>query len=1092
MIVVKRDGRKQDFDPSKIENAVNKAFLEVDGEVTEAAQSKSREISKSIEETKKPELGVEDIQDMIENKLMASRRKDVAKAFIIYRNKRAMARRNTIDETLNEYLSGTNEYWNTENSNKNAGVLSTQRDYLAGIVSTDFSRRYLLPPDIVKAHDEGIIHFHDIDYFAENAISNCCLINLGDMLQNGTVVNNVLIEKPHKFLTACTIATQIILGVSSNQYGGCTITLTHLAPFLRQSKKYYYKKYKSWGFDKKTAKRFVDLDLQEELEAGVQTFNYQVNSMTNSNGQAPFLSIFMYLNEDPEYKEEIAMITEEFLKQRILGFKNQEGVYITPAFPKLLYVLEEDNINENGEYFWLTKLAAKCTAKRMVPDYISEKKMKELKGGDCFPCMGCVSKNEVIDYTVDGFRYVESFERAWNRLSKYSRVKKQPNGKDDMMTFDDMDVRIWDSEAKAYVGMRHMIRNHTNDWINLTFSNGRALLCTPDHPFETNNGVKRADELTVNDKIPIDTAGVQAELSMDMNYPIGYAWCLGVICEAATFKDHFRLNYELHNTQYLSDNVKEKFLDLATEMFGLRFVEHQGNNASHFTAEGFGEDLFTDYLREMFGTSKRSDDERAIPNDIFRSDFNSKLEFLAGIIDASETHIEDGKLVVRCYGKSLTLQKMILVQSLGMTAFIDGEELSFVPSAELMEVLVDKPNITAREDLSNRPTYCQLFSRTPMKFNGFSYDVTTESEHFTVSGIYSHNCRSFLMPYKDENGKSKYYGRLNMGVVTINLPDVAFSSHGDMDEFWKIFDERLELCHKALRIRYERLAKVTSDVAPLLWQHGAFARLKKHEPIKPLLHNNYASISLGYAGLYECVKYMTGHSHSDEGEGHDFAIAVMKHIKDKCDEWQNAENIGYSPYGSPIETTTGKFARCLKKRFGDDVFIKLDGHDREYITNSVHVPVFEEIDPFKKLKIEAEFQPYSTGGYISYIECGDLTRNPDVVIEVLKYIYDNTMYAELNTKSDYCQKCGYDGEIKIIDVDGKLDWECPNCGNRDHSTLNVARRTCGYIGSNFWSAGRTNEIRDRVTHLDDKDADICESAIDLDAKLDDKTIELDD
>ena len=559
---------------------------------------------------------------------------------------------------------------------------------------------------------------------------NCELINLDDMLQNGTVVNGVMIEKPHKFITACTIATQIILGVSSATYGGATITLTHLAPFVRDSYNKYLEKYKEWDIDDKTAKEYAMRDTKKEVEAGVQTFNYQVNSMTNTNGQAPFLSVCMYLGETDEYKEELAMIIEEFLKQRITGFKNKKGVYITPAFPKLLYVLEEDNIHENSKYWYLTKLAAQCTSKRMVPDYISEKVMKENKinqfgNGDCYPCMGC-----------------RSFLTPW----------------------------------------------------------------------------------------------------------------------------------------------------------------------------------------------------------------------------------------------------------------------------------------TVKENISKALNY--------------------------------------------EEGKGKYYGRFNQGVVTINLPDVGFSADGNMKRFWKILDQRLELCHKALQCRHERLKNVTARRAPLLWQYGALARLEQDDTIEPLLKNNYSTLSLGYAGLYECVKAMTGKSHTDP-EGKEFGLEIMQHLNDKCSEWKEKEDIGYSLYGTPIESTTYKFSKCLKQRFGEDIFEKLDGKDRDYITNSYHVPVFEEIDAFEKLSIESEFQKLSPGGAISYIETPNLQNNTEAVLEVINFIYDNIMYAELNTKSDYCQECGFDGEILI---DENLEWYCPNCGNKNHDTLNVARRTCGYIGSNFWNKGRTDEIKHRVTHLDNKDA----------------------
>lgn len=719
MQVIKRNGTIVDYDPSKIEIAIGKANEEVKPK-ERATKKEIKSILEYIENLKKERLLVEDIQDIIEEQLMSFKHYDLAKKYIIYRYKRALVRKaNTTDQSIKELIDGESEYWNTENSNKNAKIVTTQRDYLAGITSTDITRRFLLPEDIVKAHDAGIIHFHDADYFAQNALHNCDLINLEDMLQNGTNINGVMIEKPHKFLTAMTIATQIITAVSSSQYGGATVTLTHLAPFVRDSYNKYLEKYKERKLTPEQCEQFAREDVAKEVRDGVQTFQYQVNSMTTTNGQAPFLSVCMYLGETDEYKEELAMIIEEFLKQRIQGMKNEKGVYITPAFPKLLYVLEEDNIHEDSKYWYLTKLAAECTAKRMVPDYISEKKMKELKidkngNGNCYPCMGC---------------------------------------------------------------------------------------------------------------------------------------------------------------------------------------------------------------------------------------------------------------------------------------------------------------------------------------------------------------RSFLTPYVDpETGKPKYYGRFNQGVVTINLVDVALSSNGDFEKFWQIYDERLELCHKALQIRHERLAKAISDVAPILWQHGALARLGKGESIHKLLHGGYSTISLGYAGLYECVKYMTGHSHTDNGKGKEFAMQVMQKMNDVCKIWKDAEDIDYSVYGTPIESTTYKFAKCLKKRFGTVPGIT----DRGYITNSYHVPVFEEIDAFSKLKLESEFQRLSPGGAISYVETPNLQNNLEAVLQIIRFIYDNIMYAELNTKSDYCQKCGYTGEILI---DDNLEWYCPNCGNRDHATLNVARRTCGYIGTNFWNKGRTQEIKERVLHIDNKDDD---------------------
>ena len=727
MKVIKRNGQIVDYSPDKIEAAILKANLEVEEE-DQASGTQIRNIIKYIENLKKKRILVEDIQDIIEMRLMSMGKYQLAKKYITYRYTRELVRRsNTTDLSIKELINGENEYWNTENSNKNATVVTTQRDYIAGITSTDITRRFLLPEDIVQAHDEGVIHFHDADYFAQNALHNCDLINLEDMLQNGTNINGVMIEKPHRFLTAMTIATQLITAVSSSQYGGCTITLTHLAPFVRESYKRYLDKYKKRKFSKEDIEKFAKEDLKKEITDGVQTFQYQINSMTTTNGQAPFLSVNMYLGETDEYKEELAMLIEEVLRQRIQGMKNEKGVYITPAFPKLLYVLEEDNTNKKGKYYYLTKLAAECSAKRMVPDYISEKVMKELKKnefgeGECYPCMGC-----------------------------------------------------------------------------------RSFL-TPDRSISLGNVAKAKN---------------------------------------------------------------------------------------------------------------------------------------------------------------------------------------YVP------------------------------------------------------------------------GKGKYYGIFNQGVVTINLPDVALSAGKDMDLFWKIFDERLELCHRALQIRHKRLSKATSDVAPILWQHGALARLEKGESIHDLLHNGYSTISLGYAGLYECVKYMTGHSHTDGGKGKEFGLAVMQHMNDMCAKWKEEENIDYSVYGTPIESTTYKFAKALRERFGVIKGIT----DRDYITNSYHVPVFEEIDAFSKLKLESEFQRLSPGGAISYVETPNLENNIPAVLELIDFIYNNIMYAELNTKSDYCQECGYTGEILI---DDNLEWYCPNCGNRAHDKLNVARRTCGYIGSNFWNKGRTQEIKERVLHVDNK------------------------
>lgn len=701
--VIKRDGRKVNYDVNRIIVAIVKAFKETRKDFIENRIQYEKDINHIVfyveENLKKKKIyTVEEIQDVVERTLMKSKYKDVAKAYIVYRNNRTLSRGSITDKDVMELLGNKSEYWTSENSNKDSKVVTVQRDYLAGITSTDIARRFLLPPEVCKAHDEGIIHQHDMDYMAQKALHNCCLCNLEDMLNFGTVINGVAIDAQKRLSTAVTVATQIITAVSSSQYGGITITLTHLAPFVRKSYEIYYDKYKKRGFNEEDTIKWAEEDLKKEIKDSVQTFNYQINSMSTTNGQAPFLTVYMYINEDKEYEKETALLIEEFLKQRIKGMKNEKGVYITPAFPKLIYVLDENNIEENSPYWNLTVLAAKCTAKRMVPDYISAKKMREYKNA-VYACMGC-----------------------------------------------------------------------------------RSFL-TPDRTTEN------------------------------------YSKC----------------------------NNWEK-----------------GN---------------------------------------------------------------------------------------------------------------------------------------------------------------------------------KYYGRFNAGVTTINLADLALSSGGDFNKFWELFEERTELCHLGLKARLKRLEQVTSDVAPILWQNGALARLNKEEGLYDLLHHGYCTVSLGYGALYECVKYMTGHSHTDGAEGEKFGLEVMQKLNDKCAQWKAAEDIDYSVYGTPLESGTYKFAKSLKKRFGEDVFIKLDGKDRDYVTNSYHVPVFEHIDPFTKLAIESKFQKLSPGGAISYIETADLTGNIDAVLTVMRFIYDNIMYAELNTKSDYCHECGYDGEMKINS--NNMTWYCPNCGNTNQDTMNIARRTCG-------------------------------------------------
>ena len=739
MNVLKRDCTSVPFDKNKIYTASMKAMKNGSGIVKPKIAD---EIANEIYEAHKneDEISISTIESDVFDKLITKKQRLTARAYEGYRSKQEFQRdnNNTTDNDVIELINGVNDYWMSENANKNPVLNTTVRDYMAGIVSTDAVRRYLLPPEIVQAHDEGIIHFHDADYFLQKE-HNCCLINLEDMLQNNTVISEKLIETPHSFSTVCTVTTQIIAQVASSQYGGQSISLTHLAPFVDVSRQYIRKEltaeYKLLNISvpPDLFEEIVKRRLKKEITKGIQTIQYQVETLMTTNGQAPFITVFMYLNEakNKQEKHDLALLIEEMLRQRIKGVKNEDGVYIAPSFPKLIYVLQENNIHEDSEYWYLTRLAAECSSKRLVPDYISEKIMLENKG-DVYVCMGC-----------------RSF-------------------------------------------------------------------------------------LTVD-----------------------------------------------------------------------RFSDKVGN-------------------------------------------------------------------------------------------------------------------------IANAKNY--------------------------------------------EPGKHKYYGRFNQGVVTISLPDIALSSEGDFDKFWEIFEERTELCHKALRARHERLLGTSSDVAPILWQHGALARLNKHEKIDKLLYDGYSTLSLGYAGLYECVKYMTGHSHSDEGVGEEFGLKVMQALNDKCTQWKIAENIDYSLYGSPIESTTYKFAKCLKNRFGDDVFIKLDGFDRNYVTNSYHIPVFETINAFDKLRIESKFQLLSPGGAISYIESPNMSHNIDALLEVAKYIYEHIQYAEINTKDCYCEKCGYDGDIPLVpDENGKYRWECPQCGNIDNTTMDITFRVCGYIGTakNGGNQGRYGDVHDRVPHLDD-------------------------
>lgn len=883
MYVIKRDGSQVHFDAYKICEAINKANNAYEGsdklspkmidEIVEKINYKCSKLDRAV--------SVEEIQDMVEDCIMSLGRYRLAKEYITYRYKHALMRKsNDLDRKILNLIDCKNEEVLQENSNKNPTINSTQRDYIAGEYSKDISNRLLLPEDIQKAHNEGLIHFHDMDYFIQK-MHNCCLINLEDMLQNGTVISETKIDTPHSFTTACNIATQIIAQVASSQYGGATISLAHLAPFVDVSRKKIINNIKEEleisgaTLTEEQIKEIAEERLKREIKSGIQTIQYQIVTLMTTNGQAPFITESMYLNEakNEQEKHDLAMIIEETLRQRYKGTKNKQGVYVTPTFPKLIYVLQDDNIHESDEYYYLTIMAAQCTAKRMVPDYISEKKMKELKEGTVVIPMGAVFGKEVITYKLNNQLFVESFERAWDRLvSIYGgSMIKLIGAKSEFIVPENM--LIFDSSSNGFVKVKKFIRNDDyNRWNRVKF-NGRVLTLTSDHPLPTQRGRIAVEDLKPGDTVPASKYNKESEFSE---------------------------NYILES-----------------------------------------------------------------------------VEFLGNI----------------------------------------GE---------------------------------------------YEYDVETESDRFDVSGINSHNCRSMLSPWKDENGDYKYWGRFNMGVVTLNIPYVALSSKGDKEVFWKKFDEALELVHKALLVRYNRLKGTTSDYAPILWQHGALSRLEPGETIDKLLVGGYATISLGYAGLYEAVRYMTGKSHTDP-EATPFALDIMKRMNEKCKEWKEKENLGYAIYGTPLESTTYKFAKANQRRFG-----VIEGvTDKPYVTNSYHVHVTEPISIFDKFNFESQFQELSTGGAISYGESPSMLNNVEAIMKVLSHIYDHILYAEINSKSDYCYKCGYEGEIKLDknEETGEMIWSCPNCGNHDPKEMSIVRRTCGYLGNNMWNYGRTNEIHDRVLHL---------------------------
>lgn len=883
MNVVKRNGDLENFSKTKIRSSIEDAAANSGQKVPKDVSKKISDSIDSYLSSNATIITTADISKLVENKLMSSQYKDVARKYIEYRHDADVIHAmNTTDKDIMELVSGENDEWNTENSNKDAALVTTQRDYIAGIVSKDIAKRYIIPKKIMKAHNKGAIHVHDMDYMLEQTRTNCGLVNLEDMLNNGTVINNVMIEKPHRLLTAMNVATQIIVAVSSSQYGGVSVSLSHIAPFVDSSRKIFTEKYKSVGLDDKTISKLVEIDVKKEVEAAVQTFNYQVNSMSSTNGQAPFITLWMYLGEAKNDSEraDLAMLIEEFLKQRIQGMKNKDGAYVTVAFPKLVLCL--DKFIMSNEYKDLLRLAAECSSKRLVPDYVSEKMMLEHKigrlgYGNAYPPMGCLDYNEIIELDTGSIKIGKLVE-----ISKDCKFIE--SGKSRVYDLTDLGLNI--KSGSEFTELRGFVVNYDeSNWLNITYKNScgvvKHVLATYDHPFKSNGSIVLAENLSSGSII---------------------------------------------------DGVKDKLT-----VIGIK-----------------------------------------------------KLDIVAN-----------------------------------------------------------------------------------------SYDVTTGNEHFNINGdIYSHNCRSFLTPDRIESNianatnydlnKHKYYGRANIGVTSLNLAYIAFEAVDRDKDFFDVLDKYADLAHEMQKIRAKRISETKAKVAPILWCDGAYARLNPEDNLSKLVHNGYMTSSIGYSGLYECAKKVTGCDFWNDKKAHDFAVKVLEHLNSLCNAWKKSENIDYSIYGTPNESGTYKMALAIKRDFGEDAFEKLDGHDRDYVTNSCHIPVFEDIDAFSKLGTESEYQLLSPGGNITYIETPDMSDNLDALIEVIKFIYNNVMYSETNCESGYCSSCGRFNTIHLEGERGHYKPVCSACGNDDRSKLNYAVRVCGYISTNEFNSGRAEDVHDRVKHLDNK------------------------
>lgn len=1082
---ISSDGREGTFDSSKIRKSVSKAMKTGSGVYYPRI---ANIIAEEAEERfgKKDVVYSKDVDKFVLKKLFDYGQDLTANAYERYKTTKHFQKQDgIIDKDIIGIIDGSNEKAISENANKDARMISTQRDLIAGAESRSYAARKLLPTHILNAHNEGIIHVHDMDYMIHRGMHNCQLINLKDMFENGTVINGKMIETPKSFKTACTVATQISLQVANGQYGGQTFSVSHLAPYVRVSYNKYIKhlrdSFKEIGIeatDQQIEKEALRLTRQE-VKDGVQTIQFQENTFSSNNGQTPFVSIFMYLNEEPEYVKETAMIIEEMLNLRYLGMKNEYGVYVTPSFPKLLYVLDENNVPKDSEYRYLTDLAVKCSAKRMNPDYISAKVMREQFDGEVFPCMGCVDKNEVITYKVSGVLHVESFERMWKFFDNmYGHKNQEAEG---CFYIDLNDVEIYDSIAHDFVQCKRIIKNKDKgDWVRIKMSNGRLLTCTLDHPLH----IKDKGRLLVKDIKIGDVVEATSEVyqGTDNKTSLDLAWLLGVImCDANYAHPCFISSFALDSENDIIERYQNVLNNIGIET---KVIErHRGKKGDYkdVSTVSIPESLlkrkeFRDFLELSFGGVRKLD--RKIPNFIFDSNTEVRKAFLGGVIDADGYVHGNEKICnveIGSTNKEIAIEEMLLANSLGYDAKIienrynsqDKSKIRYQVYFKLREDLL--PYITSEKKRNNYIVHNDNNTKKECKVseitfignrNEYSYDVTTESDRFDVSGIASHNCRSFLSPWKDENGKYKWYGRFNRGVVTINLVDVALSSGGDEDKFWGILEERLELCKEALLIKDSLLRGASANVSPIHWRYGSISRLSENDVIDKYLDDGYSSISLGYIGCYEMCMVMTGESNTTE-VGAEFQRRVMEYLEKKTIEWRSIPGLnGASLYGTPSESLTYKFAQKTRNRFGEICGIT----DKEWFTNSYHINVCEECNAFDKLSFESQYQKMSKGGAVSYVEIPDMNHNLEALSEIITHMYNTIQYAEVNTTGgDYCAACGYEGELQI---DEESNWYCPQCGNRDKNKLSACRRVCGYLNASMdINKGKMSEFKHRVKHI---------------------------